>query len=308
MALSLVPFALQNGSHSADLFRQAVSSVIPPGGGLVTMGDFAVTQTGTPSMNVLVGVGRAWVPGTNVGNVTGGNFSKQAMYFALNDAAATVSVTTSDPTNPRIDVVYLAIQDSQYAGTTNTAVLGVAAGVPTAGATYPANAPAIPSNAIALAWINVTANAASITNANITNLGVALTKHAEWNTSAGGLASATVYNLGTANTVSAATTDPNFFTFSNGGIVPNQPGAYIVTYTVKWSSAIASGNRAFLQLTSGALGAGTQYSRNSWGAAEDTCTTTACVWIGAGGAVYPSEYQNQGTLNLTGYLTIQKVG
>lgn len=170
MALSLVPFALQNGSHSADLFRQAVSSLVPPGGGLVTAGDLAVTQTGSPSMNILVGVGRAWVPGTNVGNVTGGNFSKQAMYFALNDAAATVTVGTSDPTNPRIDVVYLAIQDSQYAGTNNTAVLGIAQGVPTSGATYPANATAIPANAIALAWITVAAGTASITTANITAL------------------------------------------------------------------------------------------------------------------------------------------
>jgi hypothetical protein len=170
MALSATPYALQNGSHSADLFRQATSSFVAPGGGIVTPGDLAVTQTGTASMNILVGVGRAWVPGTNVGNVTGGNFSKQAMYFALNDAAATVSVATSDPTNPRIDVVYLAIQDSQYAGTNNTAVLGIATGVPTSGATYPTNAPTIPANAIALAWINVAAGASSIINSNITGL------------------------------------------------------------------------------------------------------------------------------------------
>lgn len=170
MAISLTPFVVQNGSHSADLFRQAVSSLIPAGGGIVTSGDLAVTQTGTASMNVLVGVGRAWVPGTNVGNVTGGNFSKQAMYFALNDAAATVSIANSDPVNPRIDVIYLAIQDSQYAGTNNTAVLGVAQGVPASGATYPANATAIPANAIALAWINVPASAGAILNANITSL------------------------------------------------------------------------------------------------------------------------------------------
>ncbi|WP_427130290.1 hypothetical protein [Pseudarthrobacter sp. S9] len=168
MAISAVPYALQNGSHSADLFRQAVSSLVPPGGGLVTSGDLAVTQTGTASMNVVFGVGRAWVPGTNVGNVSGGNFSKQAMYFALNDAAYTASVATSDPVNPRIDVAYLAIQDSQYSGSLNAAVLGVATGVPTSGAAYPANAPTIPANAIALAWINVAANASSISNASIT--------------------------------------------------------------------------------------------------------------------------------------------
>lgn len=170
MTLSLIPYALQNSAHSADLFRQATSSLIPPGGGIVTTGDFAVTQTGTPSMGVSVGVGRIWIPGTNVGNVSGGNFSSQAMYYGQNNAAYTASVTTSDPVNPRIDVVYAAVQDSQYAGTTNAGVIAVVAGVPTSGASYPANAPAIPANSIALAWIMVPANAASIITANITQI------------------------------------------------------------------------------------------------------------------------------------------
>lgn len=173
MTFSAVPFALQNGSHSADLFRQAVSSLVPPGGGVVTAGDLAVTQTGTPSMNVSIGVGRIWIPGTNVGNVAGGNFSSQAMYYGQNDSAFTASVTTSDPINPRIDVVYAAVTDSQYAGITNAGTLAVVAGVPTSGATYPTNAPAIPSNAKAVAWITVPANASSILNANITQLAVA---------------------------------------------------------------------------------------------------------------------------------------
>ncbi|MCO4257421.1 hypothetical protein [Pseudarthrobacter cellobiosi] len=181
MTFSVVPFALQNASHSADVFRQAVSSLVPPGGGLVTAGDLAVTQTGTPSMNVSIGVGRIWIPGTNVGNVSGGNFSSQAMYYGQNDSAFTASVTTSDPINPRIDVVYASIEDSQYAGITNTGKLAVVAGVPTSGATYPATAPAIPSNAKAVAWVTVPANASSIVNANITNLGVPFSyRHAEY--------------------------------------------------------------------------------------------------------------------------------
>ena len=176
MTFSATPFALQNGSHSADLFRQAASSLVPPGGGVVTTGDLAVTQTGTPSMNVSIGVGRIWIPGTNVGNVTGGNFSSQAMYYGQNASAYTASVSTSDPINPRIDVVYASVQDSQYAGITNAGTLAVVAGAPTSGATYPTNAPAIPANAIALAWITVPANASSITNANITTLGNAFAR------------------------------------------------------------------------------------------------------------------------------------
>lgn len=170
MTFSVVPFALQNATLSADALRQAASSHVSPGGGIVSAGDLTVTQTGTPSMNVSVGVGRIWIPGTNVGNVAGGNFSSQAMYYGQNDQSFTVAVTTAHSINPRIDVVYAAIEDSQYAGTTNTGKLAVVAGVPTSGATYPANAPAIPSNAKAVAWINVPANAPSITNANITNL------------------------------------------------------------------------------------------------------------------------------------------
>lgn len=170
MAFSAVPYALQNGSHSADLFRQAVSSLVPSGGGIITAGDLTVSQTGTASMGVSVGVGRCWIPGTNVGNVPGGNFSSQAMYYGQNPAAYTATVTTADSVNPRIDVVYAAVQDSQYAGSTNAGVIAVAAGVPTSGATYPANAPTLPANSIPLAWINVPANAASIVTANITNI------------------------------------------------------------------------------------------------------------------------------------------
>lgn len=160
---SAIPFALQNTAHSAELFRQAVSSFVPPGGGIVTTGDFAVTQTGTPSMNVSVGVGRIWLPGTNVGNVVGGNFSSQAMYYGQNPAAQTVSIATSDPVNPRIDVVYAAVQDSQYAGTSNAGIISVVTGVPSP---TPAT-PAIPANALALKKVNVPANASSIVNANL---------------------------------------------------------------------------------------------------------------------------------------------
>jgi hypothetical protein len=172
MAMSSVPYALQNATHNANLFRQAVASGIPPGGGIVTPGDFTVTQTGTPSMAVIVGVGRIWIPGTEVANVTGGNFSSQSMYYAENESADTRTVATSDPTNPRIDVVYAYVKDQAYSGTLNVSDYAVATGVPTPGATYPTNAPTLPNNALALAWINVPAGASSIINSNITQLAI----------------------------------------------------------------------------------------------------------------------------------------
>lgn len=164
MAISAVPYALQNASHPANLFRQAVASLLPPGGGVVNATDFAVAQTGTPSMAVQVGVGRIWIPGTEVSNVSGGTFSSQAMYYAENDAATTLTIATANASNPRIDVVYVSVQDAAYSGSLNQANLGVITGVP---APSP-SVPAIPNNAISLAQVAVAANASSITTTNIT--------------------------------------------------------------------------------------------------------------------------------------------
>jgi hypothetical protein len=132
-------------------------------------------------MGVQIGVGRAWIKGTESGNLSGQTYGKQGLYFALNDASVTKTITTANATNPRIDVVYIYVADQQYSGSSNLVDFGVAAGTPTSGASYPANAPTIPANAIALAWVYVAANATNIVNANITNLASSPTvKHVEY--------------------------------------------------------------------------------------------------------------------------------
>ncbi|WP_284984314.1 hypothetical protein [Arthrobacter sp. efr-133-TYG-118] len=170
MAISAVPFALQNVPINSDVVREAVSSLLPNSGGIVQSGDFPVAQTTVASMAVTVGVGRAWIQGTDVAFLSGQSYGKQASYYVMNDASVTLSIDAADSTNPRIDVVYIAIQDATYSGTNNAAVLAVAKGFPTSGAAYPANAPTLPNNAIALAWINVAAGASSIVTANITTV------------------------------------------------------------------------------------------------------------------------------------------
>lgn len=165
MAISSVPFALQNASHPAALFRQAVSSLFPTGGGVVEVADFNCTQTGTPSMAVTVAPGRIWIPGTSVANIAGTDFNTQGMYFALNNGNFTATITASSPSNPRIDVVYVGVNDSVYVGSTDNAVIGVITGVPSATPVTPA----IPVNTSMLATVAVAANATSITNTNITN-------------------------------------------------------------------------------------------------------------------------------------------
>lgn len=162
-------FCLQNVPINADVVRQAISSLMPDGpGGLVVSGSMIVAQTTTPSMAVTVGPGRAWIEGTNVAHLSGMTFGKQGKYFVLNDAPFTVNIATSDPTNPRVDLIYVAIQDSVYSGTQDQPVIAVATGVPAYGATYPANAPTPPANSLVLAYVLVGAGVSTITNSNIT--------------------------------------------------------------------------------------------------------------------------------------------
>jgi hypothetical protein len=135
-------------------------------GGILAVGELAVTAQPTPNMTVAVGPGRAKIVGSSASAPSGMTWTTQSMYDVLNDASANVTISSADATNPRIDLVYIQVQDAFYTGSNNQAVLAVAAGTPAASPAVPAT----PVNAIALAQIAVAANATSITNANITSL------------------------------------------------------------------------------------------------------------------------------------------
>ena len=162
MAIQTVPYALQNASHSAALFRQSASAAFHVGG-VLTAGEMTITQQGTPNMSVILGPGRAKVTGNSVSAPAGVNFTTQAMYDVLNDAAATLTVATSDPVNPRYDLVYLAVRDAFYTGALNQAVALIAPGVPAASPSVPS----IPLNSIAIGLLVVNANTTTIVAANI---------------------------------------------------------------------------------------------------------------------------------------------
>lgn len=161
--LSTPPFAMQNASHSAALFRQALSSMLYRAG-TISEADFAVSAQSTPNMTVLVSPGQAWVAGADVGDAPGMSWSPQGMYYAQNTASVTLSIATADPTYPRQDAVYLQITDTTYGWGANQAMLGVVTGTP---ATSP-SIPAVPTNAVLLGSVYVTAGATSIPSANIT--------------------------------------------------------------------------------------------------------------------------------------------
>jgi hypothetical protein len=160
---------LQNAgaTHTAEQMRNFVyasegvlnaTSLVPKSGISQGKGNqLQVTQTGSPSMAVIVKSGTAEVAGTES--------SKQGAYGVMNDADFTISITAAHATLARIDIIVFKVEDSQYSGANNTSSLVVVDGTP-AGSPAP---PSAPANSITLAQIAVAAAASSIVNANITD-------------------------------------------------------------------------------------------------------------------------------------------
>jgi hypothetical protein len=162
MALRTPPSWLQNGSHPAENDRLTAQAIFATTG-IVTSGSMAVTANSPVGMSVLVASGWAAIVGTTQANM--------GTYLAYNDATDTLTITTADPTNPRIDRVVVTVNDAYYTGATNNVVLSVLAGTPAGSPT----APATPANSISLATIAVAAGALSIGSGNITDTRVLTT-------------------------------------------------------------------------------------------------------------------------------------
>jgi hypothetical protein len=164
------PGFLQNvgATHTAEQTRNWVNgwasgaasstSLVPRGGVNPALGnELLVTQTGSPSMAVIVKSGSAMVSGT-LG-------SKQGMYSVMNDADVTLAISAAHATLNRIDSVVFKIEDQVYSGSNNTSSLVVVTGTP-AGSPSP---PTLPDNCIELARVSVVALDTSITNGEITD-------------------------------------------------------------------------------------------------------------------------------------------
>jgi hypothetical protein len=153
---------LQNGSHPAENDRLTTQALWATTG-IIKSNSLAVTQNSPAGLTVLVASGWAAIVGTTQANM--------GTYVGYNDDTVVLSITTADPTNPRIDRVCLTVNDAYYTGALNNAVLQVVAGTP-AGSPV---APALPANSISLATVAVGAGATAITNANITDTRVLVT-------------------------------------------------------------------------------------------------------------------------------------
>lgn len=164
MTLRTPPSWLQNGSHPAENDRLSTQALYATTG-IIGSSSLAVTQNSPAGMSVRVASGWAAIIGTTQANM--------GAYTVFNDAQDILTITTADPTNPRIDLVCATVRDAYYTGAFNDVILQVVAGTP-AGSPV---APTLPANSISLATIAVGAAVTSIVTANITDTRVAVTSN-----------------------------------------------------------------------------------------------------------------------------------
>lgn len=162
MAIHTPPSWLQNGSHPAENDRLTTQALWATTG-IISPSSLAVTPNSPVGMSVLVASGWAAIVGTIQPNM--------GTYVAYNDATVVLPVATANPSNPRIDLVCVTVNDSYYTGATDNVVIQIIAGTP---APSPV-APTLPANSIALATVAVAAGALSITSGNITDQRVVVT-------------------------------------------------------------------------------------------------------------------------------------
>lgn len=154
MTLRTPPSWEQNASHPAENDRLTTQALWATTG-IIGSSSMAVTANSPTGMSVRVASGWAAIIGTTQANM--------GAYVAYNDASVTLTITTANPTNPRIDLICATINDSYYSGATDNVVFQVIAGTP-AGSPV---APSLPANSIALAQVTVAAGATTIGSGSI---------------------------------------------------------------------------------------------------------------------------------------------
>jgi hypothetical protein len=156
-----------------DMRRGQGASMAPSGAALGSRSgvrpgpDLEVTANSTPNMSVNVAPGQAHAQLSAFGS---------GLAILTNDVTRNLPIAAANATNPRRDLIVFRVYDETVAVGSRRGVLEVVTGVP---AVSPAD-PAVPANSVVLARVAVAANAASIGNANITDL-------RPWTTALGGI-------------------------------------------------------------------------------------------------------------------------
>ena len=162
MTLNTPPSWLQAGSYPAQ-YDRIIQQALYATTGIIGSASLAVGANSPAGMSVRVAAG--W------GAVVGTTTTDMGVYTFYNDALTTLTITTADATNPRIDLVCATVRDAFYSGAFNDVIFQVIAGTP-AGSPV---APALPANSISLATVAVGAAVTQINTGNITSTRVATT-------------------------------------------------------------------------------------------------------------------------------------
>lgn len=157
MAVTNPPEYLQAGSHPAENYRRLIHALVDGRGGIISPGDLAVAENGTPNMSVNIAAGRVLVPGTEA--------AFQGIYRCESRATENRAIAAADATNPRKDLIVARVKDAAYSGAVNSWDVEVVTGTP---APSPSE-PAVPANCWVLAMVDVPANDTAITNSQITD-------------------------------------------------------------------------------------------------------------------------------------------
>jgi hypothetical protein len=239
MTLQTPPSWLQAGSYPAQydrLTQQALYATT----GIIGTSSLAVTANSPVGMSVRVASGWGAVVGTTTTNM--------GVYTFFNDAQETLTITTANPTNPRIDLVCATVRDAFYSGASNDVIFQVIAGTP-AGSPV---APTLPANSISLATVAVAAAATQINSGDITNTRVDVTTNLPVVTLTGTqtLSNKTLLSPEERNTVSAtaATGTVNFDAVTQGVLyyTTNATGNFTLNFrgnnTTTLNSILATGD------------------------------------------------------------------
>jgi hypothetical protein len=211
MTLVSPPSWLQAGSYPAEsdrLTQQALYATT----GIIGSASLAVTPNSPAGMSVRVASGWAAVVGTTQANM--------GVYTFYNNATDTLTITTADPTNPRIDRIVATVRDAYYSGAFNDVIFQVLPGTPAGSPT----APATPANSISLATVAVGAGVTQINAGNITDTRPEVTT----NLPAPGLNFAVNAQTGTTYTTVA----------SDNGKLVTQANASAITTTIPPNSSV----------------------------------------------------------------------
>ena len=164
MAAENPPYAIGADSHSAEVFRRAISSLLGgvtgvADGGIVNATDLQVSAGSGNSINVAAG--ECWIPGNSEG-------TKMGAYYAYNDATVNLGITPSG-SGIVFAIVVASVNDQAYTG--NPSYTGAPADDSWGLAVIQqlGSYPATPTNSLLLAQVQVPISASSSSSYTITD-------------------------------------------------------------------------------------------------------------------------------------------